>query len=391
MALVERMALVEVFRDMRLHYGLLFLFLPVGPLVAQEPTLGGMAPVLLHRVASSHGTAKEFTSITLLPGRGLNTFQITANLPGKGETEVLRSPSLREAAEKMNETGDDAFGNLNHAFGGAFLVPFTSRAGGELSPDKKLVKVLWHGREINLPNDYLGHYAVHGLINTLKAQEISVRNTGDGQVLTAVIHAGNFDGYWLSKTDIHFTIELLSNAVDIRIRATNVGSADEPMGIGWHPFLRIISGDRAQARVHLPAQLYGVVDKIDGRPTGELQDVANTPNDYRSALGAVMPDASTSVNFSRIERKGGSIDAWLADPKANYAIRVRGMSPQIHTLHLWSAKGDSFCAIEEQYNYMDPFGPQWKAMDTGLVTLKPGQSTQWHVRLEMFDPPTATN
>jgi hypothetical protein len=26
-------------------------------------------------------------------------------------------------------------------------------------------------------------------------------------------------------------------------------------------------------------------------------------------------------------------------------------------------------------------------MDTGLVTLKPGASTEWHVRLELFDPP----
>ncbi len=83
----------------------------------------------------------------------------------------------------------------------------------------------------------------------------------------------------------------------------------------------------------------------------------------------------------------GSIDAWLSDPKANYAIRVRGLSPEIRTLHLWSAKGDTFCAIEEQYNYMDAFGAEWKGMDTGLVTLEPHASTSWHVRLELFDPP----
>src|ERR1700743_3804629 len=101
----------------------------------------GMAPVTLHRKATSHGHEREFTSITLLPGRGMNTFQITANLPGRGATELLRSPSLQSAAEQMSERGDDAFGNLNHAFGGAFLIPFTSRVGGELSDDKKLVTV----------------------------------------------------------------------------------------------------------------------------------------------------------------------------------------------------------------------------------------------------------
>lgn len=353
-----------------------------------EPVLvGGLPPVTLHRNATSHGREREFTSITLLPGRGLNTFQITANLPGKGETDLLRSPSLREASEKMNERGDDAYGNLNHAFGGAFLIPFTSRAGGQLTEDKKLVIVSWHGKEIHLPNDYLGHYAVHGLINTMKAENVRLHKSADGETLTAVIHAGDFNGYWLSKTELRYAIALSGDAIDIRIKATNTGTAEEPMGMGWHPYLRILSGDRSQARVHLPASRYGVVDTIDGRPTGELREVENTRNDYRSPGGALLPDASTSVNFSTIERTAGSIDAWLSDPKANYAIRVRGLSPQIQTLHLWSAKDDSFCAIEEQYNFMDPFGPQWKDMDTGLVTLRPGESTEWHVRLELFDPP----
>ncbi len=360
---------------------------------AEPPLIGGMPPLVLQRKATSHGAKREFMSITLLPGRGLNTFQITANLPGKGETELLRSPSLEEAAQKMNGQGDDAFGNLNHSFGGAFLIPFTSRAGGELSDDKKLVNVVWHGKTIHLPNDYLGHYSVHGLLNMMRAEDLHVTKTHDGQTLTAVIHAGDFNGYWLSKTDVHFKIALTGDAVDIEATASNVGEEPEPMGMGWHPFLRILSGDRAQARVHLPADLYGVVDTVDGRPTGELKPVEGTPKDYRSPQGALLPDASTSVNFSKLTRTGGggdgekSIDAWLADPKANYAIRVRGLSPEIRTLHLWSAKGDTFCAIEEQYNYMDAFGTEWKDMDTGLVTLEPHASTTWHVRLELFDPP----
>jgi aldose 1-epimerase len=371
------------------RWSALLLILPAVSFAQQPVTLGGLPPVVMHRAATSKGTRREFTSITLLPGRGLNTFQITASLPGKGETELLRSPSLKEASAVLNETGDDAYGNLSHSFGGAFLIPFTSRVGGELSADKKSVKVTWHGKDINLPNDYLGHYAVHGLINTMKAEQVHIRETPGGETLTAVVHAGNFNGFWLSKTDLHYTIALTADALDIRILATNAGSEDEPMAMGWHPYLRIPSGDRSQARVHLPADKYTVVDTVDGRPTGELRTVDATPNDFQSPSGALLPDRSTSVNFSHIARTNGSIDAWLADPKANYAIRVRGLSPEINTLHLWSAKGDTFCAIEEQYNYMDAFSPQWKGMDTGLITLKPGQSTEWHVRLELFDPPTS--
>lgn len=77
----------------------------------EQPLIGGMPPLRLERKATSQGSKngqgakREFTSITLLPGRGLNTFQITANLPGKGETELLRSPSLDVAAQKLNGRG----------------------------------------------------------------------------------------------------------------------------------------------------------------------------------------------------------------------------------------------------------------------------------------------
>ena len=370
------------------------LLLGSGPCSAVGQTLvGGMAPVVLHRVAKGDGKHREFTSVTLLPGRGLNLFQVTARLPGRGETELLRSPSVDEAARVLNGQGEDAFGNLNHSFGGAFLIPFTSRLGGELSSDKKTVQVAWRDKHWNVPNDYLGHYAVHGLVNMMKAEDIRIRKTPDGETLTAVIHAGDFGGYWLSKTDLHYTVALTADAVDVSIRAVNVGGEDEPMGMGWHPYLKIISGNRAQARVHIPAEEYTVVDTVDGRPTGELKPVDGTPKDYRSAQGALLPDASTSVNFSKLTRSGdthrGSLDAWLADPAANYAIRVRGLSPEMRTVHLWSAKGDVFCALEEQYNFMDALGPEWKGMDTGMVALKPGSATTWHVKLEMFDPPSA--
>ena len=361
----------------------------------KQPLIGGTPPLRLERKATSHGAKREFASITLLPGRGLNTFQITANLPGKGETELLRSPSLDEAAQKMNGHGDDAFGNLNHSFGGAFLIPFTSRAGGELSADKSLVNVVWHGKTIHLPNDYLGHYSVHGLLNTMKAEDLHVTNTRDGQTLTAVIHAGDFNGYWLSKTDVHFRIALTGDAVDIQVTATNVGDEPEPMGMGWHPFLRIVSGDRAQARVHLPADLYGVVDTIDGRPTGELKPVEGTAKDYRSPQGAPLPDASTSDQFFKIDADG------CGSRQCRGAVSTHGSPTPRRTMRSACAacrrkfarctcgrrRATRFCAIEEQYNYMDAFGAEWKGMDTGLVTLKPHESTTWHVRLELFDPP----
>src|SRR5580658_306382 len=103
---------VRCFRLLSAYFVLSCALVSLSHAAAESPLIGGAPPMRLERKATSHGAKREFTSITLLPGRGLNTFQITANLPGKGETELLRSPSLDEAAQKLNGQGDDAFGNL---------------------------------------------------------------------------------------------------------------------------------------------------------------------------------------------------------------------------------------------------------------------------------------
>jgi hypothetical protein len=46
----------------------------------------------------------------------------------------------------------------------------------------------------------------------------------------------------------------------------------------------------------------------------------------------------------------------------------------------------NFIAVEHQFNFGDPFGKEWGKMDTGMVTLAPGASTRWHVRLKVFVP-----
>jgi aldose 1-epimerase len=359
----------------------------VGELAAQStstmPQVGGADVLTLVRKPTSGGSRLEFLSVTLLPGRGMNLFQITGNVPGHGVTELLKSPSVAEAAEKLNGTGDDAYGNLNHSFGAAFLIPFSSRISGTVSADGKTVTTSWRGKPIVLPNDFMGKYAVHGLLNELKAEDLHVTNTADGQTVTGVIHAGSFGGHWLSETDLHFVIALTAGAVEVAVTAKNVGKESEPMAIGWHPYLAIPSGDRTQARVHVPAATIARLDDKDGLTTGDLDPVAGTTKDFSAVEGRVL-DESLNNNLSHLTRTKGMLDAWLADPKWGYGIRVAGFSPQINTVHLYSPKNGGFAAIEEQFNFQDPFGKEWKGMDTGMVALGVGESVTWRVRLELF-------
>ena len=369
---------------------------------SQPIQVGGEPAVTIQRKPTSHGAKPEFDSLTFLPGRGMNVFQIYADVPGLGKIPVLNSPSLETVANRVNGQGFDRLGALSVGFGEAFLIPYPNRIFGRLSSDGTEVATEWHGHAILLPalrfrptqsasspDDAASNegMVMHGLILRDQAQDIHTERTPDGETATAVIHAGDFGGHWLSRTDLHFTLELAGDAVTESIVATNIGQEDEPIAIGAHPYFAIPSGDRSQAKLHVPASMMAVVNNYRQEfPTGKLRPVQGTRYDYRPPDGIPLDGHALDDNFSHLERTGGAVDVRLTDPKSHYGIAVDGLSPAIKTVQIYSPQGREFVAVEEQFNFVDPFGKEWKGMDTGMVTLHPGESTTWKLRLHLFTP-----
>src|SRR5579859_5069629 len=178
---------------------------PTAPAAVQ---IGGQGVVTLTRKSSNNGSKPEFLSVTLLPGRAMNMFQVTASIPGKGEIPLLHSPSVQEAASQLTGTGKDQLGNATFGFGGAFLVPYPNRVVGKPSSDGKSVITEWRGHTLALPANFPSKnpggpvVAIHGLINQAKVEDLQIQTTADGQIATGVIHAGDFGGHWLSDTDL---------------------------------------------------------------------------------------------------------------------------------------------------------------------------------------------
>jgi len=369
---------------------------PETPAPAAQPAattpekIGGSDVVKLQRKATGDGTKPEFLTATILPGRGMNLFQITANIPGKGEI-----PLFFDLPDQFS-SGDDSDGNLSFDGGGAFLVPYPNRIRGKLSPDGKTLTTEWHGKTLTLPANFKGKkdgaevHSIHGLILKSPAESLNTESTTDGQTVTGVIHAGDFGGHWLSKTDVSFSIALTGGAIDTTITAKNVGDEPEPMAIGWHPYFAIPSGDRKQARIHIPAEKLALVNNYDDVfPTGKLVPVKTYENgkyDYNAPDGKALDDDFLDDNFSTLKRTHGNVDVQLSDPAAAYGIKILGVSPQIKTVQVYAPPTKQFVAVEEQFNFGDPFGKEWNGMDTGMVTLKPGESVTWHVRLALCTP-----
>jgi hypothetical protein len=114
--------------------------------------------------------------------------------------------------------------------------------------------------------------------------------------------------------------------------------------------------------------------------------VKGTKWDFTAPDGKALGDVYLDDNWSKLKRTDGAVAVSLSDPASNYGVRVLGLSPEIKTVQVYAPPTKQFAAIEEQFNFADPFGKEWHGMDTGMITLKPGQSVIWHVRLELFQP-----
>jgi aldose 1-epimerase len=346
-----------------------------------EFEIGGRSVVTLARPLAD-SARPQIISVDLLPGRGMNIFQIRANLPGKGVVDLITSPPLEDARKDL---ASDNFGNASFSFGGAILVPFANRIRGTLAGDS--IETPINGKVVHLPANWKGknpgaeRHAMHGLILATPMDQVDLKSDGDRAMATATLDAGDFVGHWPSKTGLTFVATLARDSFGFTVTAKNIGNEDLPIGIGWHPYFALPSGQRAQARVKIAARQRALVNNYDDVfPTGQLVPVGDF-------FDAPLGDRYVDDCFVDLERSAdGSAAAEIVDPAAKYGLRVKALSPEISAFQMYAPPDKAFVALEPQFNWADPYSAVWKGRDTGMKVLKPGESVTYSVRLEMFIP-----
>ncbi len=258
--------------------------------------------------------------------------QLKAYLPGKGIIDVLNAPPLSQAATLLDKK-DDEWGNGVFKIGGAILLPFANRIRGKLNPGGKTITANVAGNMLTLPANWHGNkpgaevHSIHGLMQRSKFQDIKRTSKADAISVSAVLHAGNFDGHWLSDTDVTVESTLKNNAVELEVTAKNVGKTPLPMGVGWHPYFVIPSGDRKQALLHIPSDTRAVMNNYDDTfTTGQRVPVRGTPVRLQRAR---RPRSRRSVSGRQLLGAGAP---------ARWQHRLGNHRPEIA---LWTAAHDS--------------------------------------------------
>lgn len=345
----------------------------------------GGAPVVTLRGEPPPGQP-GFVQAQVLPGRGMMLLQARLRLPSGQVVDALFAPPLAEAAAALSGGPEDFAGNQAFAFGGCLLAPYANRIRGRSVEGVREIEADVDGRKVRLPRNWGGkaagaeQYSMHGLI--LDAA-VPFEQPAPGR-LTGALDAGDFGGRWPGRLALDFDWRLEAGALSIRIRARNTGDEAAPIGLGWHPYFALPSGDRRQARLRLPAAQRAPVNDYDEvLPTGRLEPTAGGPYDFTE--GPALGDLFLDDCFTGLARQDGQVVVEVLDPAAGVGLRLASDSPHVKAVQVYAPPEKPFVVVEPQFNLADPFGAVWSpGVDTGMARLQPGASLTYDCRVTAF-------
>jgi aldose 1-epimerase len=192
-------------------------------------------------------------------------------------------------------------------------------------------------------------------------------------------------------------VEVQEGCLDACVEFRATGDVDQPISMGWHPYLQRDSG----CRLHIPA---ASVWEVDGSPepvpTGRLTPVAGV-SDFRA--GRVLPaDEHWDVTLTDLtaDPRTGIVRSWLesdvtllgADGRAcpRRVTRAVEASPSagLGNVQLYTAPGRSAIAVEPFSSPPDALNLLARGHDgTGIRRLRRGEGARYDIRLRLSVDP----
>ena len=347
----------------------------------------GGEPLVRLRGLDTPERGPAFVEAAVLPGRGMMLLQARLRLPSGEVVDAVHAPPIEAAAEALAGGPEDFAGNAAFSFGGAILAPYANRIRGRETPGAREIETEIAGHAVRLPRNWGGkaqgaeQYAMHGLI--LDAA-VPWRQDAPDRV-SGQLEAGDFDGRWPGRAALDFEWRLEAGALALRGTAHNVGDASLPMGIGWHPYFALPSGDRRQARLWAPARTRVLVNSYDEvLPTGALEPVAGGAYDFAAPGGRPLGETYLDDCFTDLIRANGLAVAEVRDPASDLGLTIASTSPQVRAMQVYAPPDKTFVVVEPQFNLADPYGAEWRGRDTGMASVPAGGSVAYDARVTAF-------
>ncbi len=360
---------------------------PVPVLVVAPVGPGGQDPIKLTRSAVAIGKDVEFLSVTLLPGRGMNVFQITAMVPGHGEVPLLMAPDVDGVARLMSDKDEDAHGETSMTMGGAFELPWAGRlTGTEMAGRPGVLAAQWQGTQVSFPAIAPGSLtSVDGLFLDRKSADVKSDVLPDGQYAQGTFHAKDFDGHWPSTVDVTVMVEMGAHALDLTVSATNTGKVAVPFGMGWHPMFAVPSGNRMDATVQVASNTLVETNRKTGIPSGRLVNVEGTSLDFSRERGVKLGSQDVDATFTKLQAdvQSSHSSAEIRDQAWNLSVKVIPLSANITNMRVVAPADKKWVSISPATNLPDALGAEWRGQDAGMTSLAPGATMQWKVRVQI--------
>ena len=361
-----------------------------------DAVIGGQHVVELQAPYSPEAEKPNIISAQILPGRGMNIYQLKTYLPYKGDFDIFYAPPLEEARNFFDNGPGDFMGNKSFMVGGAILVPYPNRIRGKLLADGKSLETKIFGKTVILPANWSSagnttgeKVAMHGLILNSRMNKVTLHSNDSKAEVTGILNAGDFDCRWIGQSRLTTTCTLTESNFTFSVTVENVGNEPLPTAVGWHPYFNFPSGKREQVRVHIPARSIVPVNNYDDVfPIGEIIPIKGEALDFNDISGTPLKDMYIDDSFTDLEinSEDNSITE-IIDPLADYGVRISANSVN-KAIQVYAPPDKNFVAIEPQFNLTDPFNEDiWgKNANKGMAILEPGQSVTYKVKIELFIP-----
>jgi aldose 1-epimerase len=342
----------------------------------------GGRPVIFLSDEASEAADFALTRAAVAPGRGMMLLQAWGRLRGSAEVELIESPSLESAAALLDAgDADDFAGNLAFSFGGAILIPYANRIRGRPLAASREIETLVGGRRVRLPRNWGGRalgaeqYAMHGLL--LDRTPDRLLQPTDNRI-EAEFQLGGFEGRWPSRTVAMVAWTLDAGRLKLEVNVSNAGDEPLPVGVGWHPYFKLLSGDRRKARLQVPASHRLAVNDYDEvLPTGQKLALPWTPYDFSAPVGGALNYLYLDDCFVGIAP--GPLIVAVTDPVAGYSVRLRTTAPPVRAVQVYAPPDRPVVVLEPQTNWADPFGQVWDGEPSPIPMLEPGRTLKYEV------------